>query len=132
MATNTAGSTARELSFQAVHFLRYNIDEVSGAGPFTIGTIPAGSLILKPISGVQVNVAFSGTNPVADIGTTDNDDLYGTDLDLDAAVGFVPLDEAVSMIVAVDTTLTVTLNLDTPVAADGTGVVVIAYIPNLL
>jgi hypothetical protein len=131
MATNTAGSTARELGFQAIHYLRLRLDEADGAGPHTIGTIPAGSLIIKPISGVQVNVAYSGTNPVADIGTTSNDDLYGTDLDLDAAVGFVPLDEAVSMVVAADTTLTITIALDTPVGNDGQLDVIIAYAPNI-
>jgi hypothetical protein len=131
MATNTAGSTARELGFQAIHYLRLRLDEADGAGPHTIGTIPAGSLIIKPISGVQVNVAYSGTAPTAGIGTAANDDLYGTLMDLDDAVTFVPLDEAVSMVVAVDTTLTITIALDTPVANDGQIDVLIAYAPNI-
>jgi hypothetical protein len=132
MATNTAGTVARELSFQAIHYLRLDIDEASGVGPFTIGVIPAGSVILKPISGVQVNVAFSGTSPVLDIGTAANDDLYGTDLDLDAAVDFVPLDEAVTMKVAVDTELIATIDLDTPAGAeDGAATIIIAYCPDI-
>lgn len=131
MATNTAGSVARELSFQAVHYLRLRLDEADGAGPHTIGTIPAGSLIIRPMSGVQVNVAYSGTAPVADIGTAANDDLYATDLDLDLAVAFVPLDEDVSLVVAVDTTLIITINLDTPVGNDGQIDVIICYAPNI-
>lgn len=131
MATNTAGTTARQLGIQAIHFLRKTIDEVSGS-TITVGTIPAGSLIIGPISGIQITTVFSGGNPAADIGITGTTQKYASALDLDAAVAFLPLDETAAIrVTTVDETIICTLTLDTPVAANGSAEVLIAYVPDI-
>lgn len=130
MATNTAGTTARQLPFQAVHYLRCNLTETS-ATTGTIGILPAGAIILTPISGVYVHTVFSGGNPAVDVGISGSTQLYASALDLDAAVGFVVLDlnaGTPSLRVTVDTTLIYTLTLDTPTTADGAASIVIAYV----
>jgi len=130
MATNTAGTTARENATQQVHYIRKQITETS-ATTGVIGTVPAGSVFLAPISGVAVNVVFSGTNPTVDIGITGTTQKYASALDLDAALGFVPFDVAVSQKVSVDTQLIYTLVLDTPTTADGDAEIVICYMPSI-
>lgn len=123
---------ARVFHTQQIHYLRKAI-AYNSTFPVTVGVIPSGSLILKPLSGVQVNTVFNAaTTNVLDIGEsspTDNDDLYGTDLALGTAT-FVPIDEAVTMLVAADTTITATYAQTGAAATAGAGVVVIAYIPN--
>lgn len=131
MATGTAGTTARELPFQAIHFLRVDFTFADALDVITIGTIPAGSVILKSISGVHVSEVFdAGTNNRLDIGTTSNDDLYGTDLSL-LSLGPVVLDEAVSYHVSADTTLTATVDVTGTAATTGVGQIIIAYVPDL-
>lgn len=131
MATGTPATTARRYATAQIHYLRKGLTYQSGAGPHTVGIIPAGSLILKPISGVQVVTAFdSGTNKQMDIGTSADGDLFGTDLSL-AALAFVPLDEAIGGYrVAADTTITATLDLTGTAATAGDAEVVIAFIPD--
>jgi hypothetical protein len=120
---------ARNDGTQNVHFLRKAF-VFGDTGAIEIGTIPAGALILKPISGIQVNVAFNaGTTNVADIGTSADADLLATDLAL-GTVTFVPLDEAVTMKVDVDTTIYVTPGLTGTAATTGAGEAVVAYLPN--
>ena len=121
--------TARQYHQQLVHFLRKSISYTDDGTAVTVGEIPSGSLILKPASGVAVTTAFDSSTKVLDIGTTANDDLYGTDLSL-ATTTFVPLDEAVSYLVSADTTITATVALTGSVTA-GEAEVVIAYIPDL-
>lgn len=86
--------------------------------------IPAGSLIIKPLSGFMVNVAFDGTT-VVDIGPDTNDDLWATDL-VTTAIAFVPFDEAVTMYVSADTQPILTATGGTVTVGQGYGV--IAYI----
>lgn len=125
-------SPARQFHTQQIHYLRKSI-AFSDTYPVTVGVIPSGSLILKPISGVQVNTAFNAaTTNVLDIGEsspTDNDDLYATDLALGTAT-FVPIDEAVNLAVTADTTITCTYAQTGTAATAGAGEVVIAYIPD--
>lgn len=122
---------ARETHLPCVHFLRLDVTFADfGGGAQTIGVIPAGSLICKGLSGVNVHTAFnsSGTD-LLDIGTTADDDLYATDLALQT-VGWAELDEAVSMYVAAETTLTATLAQSVADATAGVAQIFIAYIPN--
>ncbi len=123
--------TPRELHTQQVHYLRKGFTFADNGSVLTVGTLPAGALILKPISGVHVVTVFNaGTNNLLDIGTTADDDLFGTDLSLLAAT-FVPLDEAVGgyrVAAAIDVTLT--LGLSGTAATTGDGECVIAYIPD--
>lgn len=130
MATGTAGTVARQFHTQQIHYLRRSIVFGDNGTALTLGTIPAGSLILKPLSGVQVNTAFNaGTSNTLNVGTSADDNLYGTLLAL-GSVAFVPLDEAVSFVVSSDTVMTATVVLSGTAATTGAGEVVIAYIPD--
>ena len=126
------GSIARNTGEQQIHFLRKPFTFADNGLTLTVGVLPPNSIILKPISGVNVSqVANAGTNNFMDIGNTVTSDLYGTDLSL-LALGFIPLDEAVSFLVPPtggDITVTATLQLSGTAATTGTGHVVIAYIP---
>lgn len=125
-----SGVSARNASYQNVQYLRKDITFADNGIVKTLGKIPAGSLILKPISGLQIVTAFNaGTNNFIDIGTTADDDLFGTDLS-GLALVFVPLDEAVgSYSVTADITVTVTVGLTGTAATTGAAVAVIAFIP---
>lgn len=134
MTTNTAGNSARMPTEQVVAYIRKTIVFGDNGVAKTIGVIPAGSVIIKPMSGVSVNVAFNaGTSNVLDIGRSAatggvaaDDDFYATDLAM-GTIAFVPLDEAVTMAVAADTTITATLALAGTAATTGSAEVFIAY-----
>jgi hypothetical protein len=133
MATGTAGSAARQFHTQQVHFLRKSISYADGASKvYTVGVIPAGSLILKPASGVHVTTAYNaGTNNLINVGTSADDDLFGTLLSV-ASATFVPLDEAIGgFLVTSDTTITASHALTGTAASAGAGEVVICYIPDI-
>ena len=133
MATGTAGSIARQYHTQQIHYLRTDFTvaevDVSGGVTKTIGVIPAGSVILKPISGVAVHVAFDDTT-IVDIGpSTDSGyDLWATNM-VTTAIGFVPLDEGVSNKVIVDTTVVATFIPAGTSVTVGAASVIICYIP---
>lgn len=124
------GVPARNAGYQNVQYLREDITFADNGVAKVIGRIPANSLILKPISGMQVTTVFNaGTNNYVDIGTTADDDLFGTDLS-GAALAFVPLDEAIGgFLVAADTTITATVGLTGTAATTGAATVVIAFLP---
>lgn len=134
MATGTAGTTARQLPYQVVHFLRKSITYASpGSGvAATVGILPAGAVIVKPMSGVHITTAFndSGTD-LLDIGTSANDDLFATDLDLSSAT-FLACDEAVGDFgpLAADTTITATYTGQNANASAGAAEIIICYIPD--
>jgi hypothetical protein len=129
MATGTAGSTARHYSTCQISYLRRDITFADAGTVVVVGTLPAGAQILRPISGVYVGVAFNGdtTNTVSIGPTSDSGtDLWATSLAL-GAVAFVTIDEAVTNLVAADTSVSATVtSTATPTA--GTGTIVIAYI----
>jgi hypothetical protein len=130
MATGTAGTQAREFSTQQIHYCRKGFTFADDGTTLTIGTIPAGALLVKAISGVYITQAFNaGTTNVADMGpsTDSGTDLWATDLAL-GTLGFVPLDEAVSPLVTVDTVCQITVDLTGTAATTGTAEAVIAYI----
>ena len=117
---------ARELYGQQITFIKTRLITYAddGTAVHCDAKIPAGSLILKPISGFQVNVAFDGS-AVVDAGPTSNDDLWATDL-ATGTIAFVPFDEAVTMYVSEDTDVIFTMSGGTVAAGEGYGVV--AYI----
>lgn len=128
MPTNTAATNARLYHTDQVHYLAKDFTYTDDGSVLSLGYLPAGAVIIKPMSGVAVHVAFNaGTTNVLDIGTAANDDLYGTDLAL-GSIAFVPLDEAVSMTVAADTLVTATVDLTGTAATTGSGTVIIAYV----
>lgn len=130
MATNTAGTVARQYQTHQVHYLRKEFTFADAGVRLTVGTIPAGAVIHKAMSGVDVDIAFTaGTNKQLDVGKlspVDDDDFWGTDLSL-ASIAFVPLDEAVSFKVAADTVVTCTPDLTGSGNTAGSATVVIAY-----
>ena len=131
MATGTAATTARQYSQQMIHYLRKGITYADDGTTVDVGTIPAGSLILKPLSGVYVNTAFNGaTTNTLDIGpsTDSGTNLWGTLLAL-GSIAMVPLDEAVAMSVSVDTLVQAAV-VSTTGASAGSGEIIIAYIPD--
>lgn len=131
MATNTAGTVARNFQKQMIHYLRKTVTYANHAVAANVGTIPAGSVIMPALSGWVVTTAFvstAGGTPVLDIGTTANDDLYATDLS-STATRFVALDESVDFTVSVDTLITATVGSTAAITA-GAAEVIIAYIPD--
>jgi hypothetical protein len=131
MATGTAATAARQYATQQVHYLRKSIVYGDNGVARTVGIIPAGSLILKPASGVHITTVFNaGTTNTLNVGSSADDDLFGTLLALGTA-NFVPLDENIGgFLVAADTTITATVVLTGTAATTGAGEVVIAYIPD--
>jgi hypothetical protein len=128
MPTNTPGNTARRYQEQQVTYLRRTVTFADNGVARTLGIIPAGALIVKPGSGAYVNVAFNaGTSNTINIGTSADDDFYGTLLAA-GSIAFVPLDEAVTMAVASDTTITATVVLSGTAASAGSADIVIAYV----
>jgi hypothetical protein len=134
MATGTAATTARQLATQQIHYLRCGISFADNGVAKVVGIIPAGSQMVNLISGVFVREVFNaGTSNVLDIGTSANDDLYGTDIAL-GTKAFVALDEAATATdvntwyVTADTTITATVALSGTAATTGLAEVVIAYI----
>lgn len=119
---------ARQPSQQVVSEFRKKITFTDNGKVVVVGTIPAGALILKPLSGVQVATAFNaGTANVLDIGHLADDDFFATDLAL-GTVTFVPLDELVTMKVTSDTTIIATPALSGTAATAGEADVVICFI----
>ena len=121
---------ARDAGYQFVQYLRKDITFADMAKTVSIGTLPAGAIILKPASGAQVTTAFnSATTAVLDIGTAADGDLYATDLHVKTAVAFLPLDEAVGFTVSADTEITAALAQTGTAATAGAATILIAYLP---
>lgn len=119
---------ARDIGYGVVQFIRKRLTFADNGKSVVIGTIPAGALILKPISGAQVNVVTdAGTNNQLNIGTQADGDFFATNVST-AAVAFVPFDEAVSQYVADDTTITATLDLTGTAATTGDLEVVVGFV----
>lgn len=132
MTTGTAGTSARQFHTQQVHYLRKGITFADDGLTVTVGTIPAGSLIIKPMSGVAVTTVFNaGSTNVLDIGpsTDSGTDLWATDLAL-GTLAFVPLDEAVTNLVSVDTVVQAAVDLTGTAATTGAAEIIICYIPD--
>lgn len=124
-------TVARQYPWQVVHYMRKTISYSDNGTAVEVGVLPAGALIVKPASGVHITTAFNaGTSNVLDIGTTADDDLFGTDLALGTAT-FVPLDEAVGTFLQPSATrITATVALSGTAATTGSAEVIIAYIPD--
>lgn len=66
MASNVRGTQARQLEFQAVHYLRKRVLGAAGNATYTLGIIPAGANVLR-ISTLARTV-FSGGTPTVSFG----------------------------------------------------------------
>lgn len=127
--------TPRVSHLQDVHYIRRDFVPADRGVAKLVGTIPAGSVILKPASGVNVHTLFNGSGTdLLDVGVSNSllvdPDFLATALVV-SAIGFIPLDEAVSNYVSVDTDITATYNDANSDATLGLMQVVIAYIPSI-
>ena len=129
MATGTAGTTARRTEAQCIHYMRadFNVTEAdaSGGTTKTVGVLPAGAIMIRNISGFMVLVAFDDST-VVDIGTSATGDLYATNL-ATTSTGMIPIDEAVTNKVYVDTTVVCNVAGNGNVTV-GAGSCIIAYV----
>lgn len=134
MATNTAGSTARRLETQQVHYLHKQITYAIENTAVVIGYLPANATVIG--GGVHVVTAFndSGTDTL-DVGftggsSTADPNAYATLLDL-SAVGYIALDElaaTTNIKQTVDTTVTCIYNGENNNASAGVAEVYITYV----
>lgn len=136
------GRPARNDGYQGVETFRQRVTfdgsagyaytanpDALGAGIFYLGTIPAGSLIVAPISGVDVNTVFNAaTNNRANIGISGTAAKYAATSSLLTA-GFVAMAVAVGHRVAVDTPIIVTLDITGTAPTTGDVEFAIAFIP---
>lgn len=140
MATNTAGSIARNNYDQDVQYLRRRVTfngAAASSGGATIayttttinmGTIPAGSTIIAPISGVDVLTVFNaGTNNRLNIGITGTTNKYAATSSL-LTVGFVAMAAAIGHTVDVDTPIVLTLDITGTAPTTGDVVVMVAFV----
>jgi hypothetical protein len=122
-------ASPRQFHTQQIHFLRKSITYSDCGTTVTVGVIPAGSVFIKPASGVAVTTLFNNSN-VLDIGpsTDTGTNLWATSLDINGALGFVPCDEAVTSLVTVDT---IVQCIASSTATVGAAEVIICYIPDI-
>ncbi len=133
MTTGTAPKNppARHFAAPVVQYLRLDITYADDGKTLTVGTLPAGAIILGEISGAYVSTIFNGnaTNTV-DIGASDDTGTnnFGTAMSL-GAVAFVKLDELGTFGYVVSSeTKVVALVTSTATASAGVATVVIAFI----
>ena len=126
--TLNANTTARDAGFQNVQYYRKRIQYTDGVLTWKF-KIPAGAIILAPISGVDVQTVFNfGTNNRVQIGDASNASKYGLNVSL-AALGFAPMAVAVGHKVTVDTDIVFTVDNSGTAATTGDAELVLAYIP---
>jgi hypothetical protein len=133
MATNTAGTVAREYHTAQIHYLRKDFTFADDGSTLIMGIIPAGSIVIE--AGVVVSTAFNaGSTNVLDIGTVADPDGFATDYAL-GTVGVIKDDSAIATsddaYVTVDTTIVCVVDLTGTAATTGVGHAWVAYLPNL-
>lgn len=132
MATNTAGTVARDFQKQMVHYLRKGFTYANDGETLTVGVVPAGAVVIR--AGVVVSTAFdAGTNNVLDIGTAADTDGFATDLAL-GTIGVIVADEMATTNdagpYASDTTIQAVVDLTGTAATAGVGTIWVEYIPD--
>lgn len=133
MATNTAGTVARENTTQQIHYLRKDFTFADDGSTLTMGIIPAGSIVIE--AGVVVSTAFNaGSTNVLNMGTEADPDGFATEYAL-GTVGVIKDDSAIATsndaYVTVDTTIVAAVDLTGTAATTGVAHAWIAYIPNI-
>lgn len=130
MPLNTAVS-ARTTGYQLTHFLRKDITFNDNGLVITLGKLPPGAIVIN--AGVVVTTAFNaGSTNVLDIGTSDDDDGFATDLAL-GTIGRIAADELATSndlySATAEITCTATVALSGTAATAGAGVVFVEYLP---
>lgn len=134
MATNTAGSEARQYHQQMVHYLRKTITYENNGDTVVVGYLPAGALVLPGLSAAAVTTAFNGdTTNTVDIGITGATTKYASALAL-GTLGWIELDVITeasgnsSLTTAVEEVIATVIS--TASATAGSAEIVVAYIPD--
>ncbi|NTF43073.1 hypothetical protein [Rhizobium rhizogenes] len=123
-----ANTTARDAGFQNVQYYRKRIQFSDGVLTWKF-RIPAGAVILAPLTGVDVQTVFNfGTNNRVQVGDASGVSKYGLNLSL-LALGFVPIAVAVGHKVTVDTDIVFTVDNSGTAATTGDAELVLAFIP---
>ena len=129
MATNTAGTDAQLYHTNQIHYLTADITYANDGESVTLGTIPAGSVVIR--GGVVVSALFNGdTTNTLDIGTVADPDGFATAIAL-GTVGVIVADEMATTddsYVTSDTVVTCAVT-STASATAGAGRVWIEYLP---
>jgi len=132
MATDTAGGVGQVYVQNMVHYLSKTITYADNGTTVTIGTLPAGAVVIPGISGIAVNTAFDGdTTNTSDIGITGSTTKYASALALGTA-GWIELDviteaSASDLSNSADVDVIATV-ISTASAAAGSATVVLAYV----
>jgi hypothetical protein len=133
MATGTAPKVppARHHAAPVVQYIRRDITFADDGLTVTVGTLPAGSIILGPISGVYVTTVFDGNSSnVISIGASDDSGTnnLATAMSL-GSVAFVTLDElgTATMLISSETKIVAAVT-STASAAAGVASIIIAFI----
>lgn len=134
MATDTAPKSPPAIHGAGlnVRFLRKDITYLDGGTTVVVGTLPAGALIIKAASGVNISTAFNGNSTnTLDVGysTDSGTDNLATLLALGTAT-FVPLDEVVGDNYVASETIISAKVVSTASASAGVGQIVIAFVEN--
>jgi hypothetical protein len=131
MATNTAGTNARELATQQTHYLRLRLNGTSGNGTFTIGIVPNGANILRITTLGRNSGGLTGGSATVSFGPS------GTPAGFFAAAGG-PVTTTGLTAVALIATATLAITADTTLVAVVAGTptggavdVMVEYIPNI-
>lgn len=132
MATNTAGTTARQYQQQLVHYLRKRITFADEGTVVTVGYLPTNAVVIG--GGVMISTAFDDTSTI-DVGFKDGNSTadpngYATAL-VATAVGFIALDElaaTTNIMQTEDCTVTVSLNDGSGAVSAGAAEVIITYV----
>ena len=134
MATNTAqlNPPVRHIAQPQVCYIYADVAIADAGTAKVVGSIPAGALIIKPMSGVFVDTVFNaGTTNTIDIGNTGTGAAYLSAGSL-TATAFVPCATTTNVYkLTSDTTVTATVTLAGTTATTGSARVVIAYIEAL-
>jgi hypothetical protein len=128
MATNTAGTTARQYHTAQVHYLTKAITYADNGSTLDLGYVPAGGYVLR--GGVVVSTAFNGdSSNILDIGTSSDTDGFATDLAL-GTIGVIATDEMATTNDAycASDTLIQCVVTSTASASAGAGLVWVEYI----
>lgn len=121
---------ARDAGYQNIQYFRKRV-QFSDTVLTTKFRIPAGAIILAPLSGVDVQTVFNaGTNNRVQIGDASSASKFGLNVSL-TAIGFAPMAVAVGHKVAVETEVLFALDLSGTAATTGDAEVILAFInPN--
>ena len=127
MATGVLGTTARKYHHDLRHFVSAPI-AYTAPGAVTIGTLPAGALIVD--AGMVITTPFAGGTPqTLQLGTSGSATTYSTALTLTAAgkQGANALGTSTALYMTVDTPVVATLSAGATPSA-GAGFAYVEYI----